>query len=273
MFLEGRAYQYLGMGHMLSGSLDEAVVNFKFSIKAFDTIRGSFISEDACKISFRKHFISSYRYLCRVLIELQKTDEALYAAERGRARALLDALKITYGFTSLSPISNETEEDFAYISRNISVLTMFIALDNGRISLWVLGKKTKAIFRQAALKSESAHEDPFDALLKASLKKIGAGRDVRCENRSLDVLRDKSTSSIQEDDKTSTPSHEYIDWLQPLHDIVFGPIEDLLDGDELVVVPDGALCLAPWTALSETLRIRIIPVSYTHLTLPTKRIV
>ena len=26
-----------------------------------------------------------------------------------------------------------------------------------------------------------------------------------------------------------------------------------------VVVPDGALCLAPWTALSETLRIRIIP--------------
>ena len=44
-----------------------------------------------------------------------------------------------------------------------------------------------------------------------------------------------------------------------MHDIVFGPIEDLLDGDELVVVPDGALCLAPWTALSETLRIRIIP--------------
>ena len=259
MLLEGSAYQYLGTALMFSGSFDEAVSNFKFSVKTFNTIRGSLISEDACKISFRKRFECSYRYLCRVLIALQKTDEALYAAERGRAGALLDALKITYGFTSLSPISNETEENFAYISRNTSVLTMFIALDEETISLWVLGKKTNAIFRQAVLKSGGAHEDPFDELLKDSLNKIGAGRDVRCENRPLDVLSDKSTSRTKEDGKISIPSHKNIDWLQPLHDIVFGPIEDLLDGDELIVVPDGALCLAPWTALSETLRIRIIP--------------
>ena len=259
MFLEGGAYGALGEALMLSGSLDAAVAHFKFSVKTLNTIRGSFILEDACKISFRKQFISSYHYLCRVLIALQKTDEALYEAERGRAAALLDALKINYGFTSLSPISNETEEDFACISRNTSVLTTFIALDNGTISLWVLGKKTNAIFRQAIRKSGGAHEDPFHALLKDCLNKIGAGRDVRCENRSLDVLSDNSTSSTRGDDKTSIPSHENIDWLQPLHDIVFGPIEDLLDGDELVVVPDGALCLAPWTALSETLRIRVIP--------------
>ena len=260
MVLEGFSYEYLGETLMLSGFLDEAVVHFRFSVKAFDTIRKSFISEDAWKISFRKRFKHSHHYLCRVLIALQKTDEALYAAERGRALALLDALKIKYGFTSLSPISNETEKDFAYISRNTSVLTTFIALDNGTISLWVLrGKKTNAIFRQAILKSEGAHEDPFDALLKDSLNKIGAGRDVRCENRSLDVLSNKSTSSTRGDDKISIPSHENMDWLQPLHDIVFGPIEDLLDGDELVVVPDGALCLAPWTALRGTLKIRIIP--------------
>ncbi|CAH3017230.1 unnamed protein product [Porites evermanni] len=260
MFQEGCSYKNLGETLMRSGSLDEAVVHFRFSVKTFETIRKSFISEDAWKISFRKFFECSYRHLSQCLIALQKTDEALYAAERGRAEALLDALKIKYGFTSLSPISNETEEDFAYISRNKSVLTTFIALDNGEISWWVLGKKTKAIFRQAVvLKSGSAKEDPFDALLKTSLKKIGAGRDVKCENRSLDLLRDKSTSSTKEDDKLSIPSHENIDWLQPLHDIVFGPIEDLLDGDELVVVPDGALCLAPWTALSETLRIRISP--------------
>ena len=93
-----------------------------------------------------------------------------------------------------------------------------------------------AIFRQAVPKSGDVHEDPFDALLKASLKQIGAGRDVRCEDQSLDVLSDKSTSSTRGDDKISILSHENIDWLQPLHDIVFGPIEDLLDGDELVVL-------------------------------------
>ncbi|MCG8406223.1 MAG: CHAT domain-containing protein, partial [Phycisphaerales bacterium] len=272
MVLEASSYHDLGVTLMLSGSPDEAVVHLKFSVKTFDTIRSSFISEDAWKISFRERYVSSYRCLCRVLIALQKTDEALYAAERGRARALLDALKVKYGCTSLSPISNETEEDFAYISRNISVLTMFIALDEETISLWVMGKKTNAIFRETVLKSGSAledgrswkcsgraWEDPFGSLLKDSLNTIGAGRGVRCENRSLDVLSDKSTSSTRDDDKTSIPSHKNIDWLQPLHDIVFGPIKDLLDGDELVVVPDGALCLAPWTALSETLRIRIIP--------------
>lgn len=47
-----------------------------------------------------------------------------------------------------------------------------------------------------------------------------------------------------------------------MYDAVFDPIEDLqlLEGDQkLIVVPDGALCLAPWAALSETLRICIIP--------------
>ena len=39
---------------------------------------------------------------------LQKKDEALYAAERGRAQALLDDLKVTYGLTSLSPRSIES---------------------------------------------------------------------------------------------------------------------------------------------------------------------
>lgn len=52
-----------------------------------------------------------------------------------------------------------------------------------------------------------------------------------------------------------------------LYDTVIGPIAKLLQGDELIIVPDGPLCLAPYAAfldedsryLSETTRIRIIP--------------
>ena len=33
----------------------------------------------------------------------------------------------------------------------------------------------------------------------------------------------------------------------------------MLDVDELIVVPDGALSKAPWATLSETLRIRTVP--------------
>ena len=61
------------------------------------------------------------------------------------------------------------------------------------------------------------------------------------------------------DDQTSKPLRGTTDCLQPLYDAVIGPIEDLLDGDELIVVPDGALSKTPWAALSETLRIRTVP--------------
>ena len=108
--------------------------------------------------------------------------------------------------------------------------------------MWVLRKEWKAIFRQAELKVEGAHVDYFDVLLKTTLKNIKAGLYV-----------------TEKDDQTSELSHETIDCFKPLYDAVIGPIEDLLDGDELIVVPDGALSLVPWAALSESLRIRTVP--------------
>ena len=44
-----------------------------------------------------------------------------------------------------------------------------------------------------------------------------------------------------------------------MYDVIISPIADVLHGDELVIVPDGSLCLAPWTALSEDFRIRTVP--------------
>ena len=95
---------------------------------------------------------------------------------------------------------------------------------------------------------------------------------LQTQQISMDKLSDASTpSSTQHDNQTSEPSQESTDRagvgircenrceLQPLYGAVLGPIEDLLDGDELIVVPDGALSKAPWAALSETLRIRTVP--------------
>ncbi|CAH3194374.1 unnamed protein product [Porites evermanni] len=192
---------------------------------------------------------------------LQKTDEALYAAEQGRAQALLDALQIKYGFASF-PRSNKSEEEVTNPSRKISTLTAFLAIKNETINIWVLGKESNAVFRQAKLTSESVHEDSSAVLLEAVLKNIGAGVDVRCENRSLDKVSDNQQNpapSTRGDDRILQPSYTNTDWLQPLYDVVIGPIEDLLNCDELIVVPDGALSLAPWAALSESLRIRTVP--------------
>ena len=75
----------------------------------------------------------------------------------------------------------------------------------------------------------------------------------------MDQLSDDSTSTTRDNDKTSEPSQETTNCFPPLYDLLIGPIEDLLDGDELIVVPDGTLSKAPWAALSETLRIRTVP--------------
>ena len=59
---------------------------------------------------------------------LQKTNEALYAAEEGRAQALQDALEIKYGFPSFPHRCNKPEEEVTNISRKTSTLTAFLAI-------------------------------------------------------------------------------------------------------------------------------------------------
>ena len=258
-FSEGQAHYRLGFSLLRLGRWNEALFHFITSVEILDAIRASCISEDVLKISFRNLCKRAYSCLWQVLIMLQLTDEALYAAEKGRAQALVDALKINYGLTSLSLKSNESEEELTIILKKISVSTVFLAVQKETINMWVLRKERKAIFRQAELKVERAHEDSFAVLLETTLKNIRAGVDVRCENRSLDERKDNQTSSTEKDDQTSELSHETIDCFKPLYNVVIGPIEDLLHDDELIVVPDGALSLAPWAALSESLRIRTVP--------------
>ena len=258
-FLEGKAYCRLGGCLLELGYWNEALFHFITSVEILDAIRASCISEDALKISFRNLYNCAYTCLWQVLIMLQLTDEALYAAEKGRAQALVDVLKINYGLTSLSLKSNESEEELTIILKKISVSTVFLAVQKETINMWVLRKETKAIFRQAELKVEGAHGDSFAVLLETTLKNIGAGVNVRCENRSLDERKDNQTSSTEKEDQTPELSHDTIDCFKPLYNAVIGPIEDLLRDDELIVVPDGALSLAPWAALSESLRIRTVP--------------
>ena len=202
----------------------------------------------------------AYTQLWQVLVMLDRNDEALYAAERGRAQALLDALKVTYGLTSLSARSIESEEEVRNISRKTTVLTVFLALHLKTVNIWLLGKEDNPIFRRLEIQGiGKKHEDSFSFLLDFVLEYIGAGVGIRCENRSMDKVSDDQTSTTRDDDQTSEPIQGTADLLQPLYDVALGPIEDLLDGDELIVVPDGALSKAPWAALSETLRIRTVP--------------
>ena len=99
-------------------------------------------------------------------------------------------------------------------------------------------------------------------------KKIGKEDIVRFEYRTLDELDNESPFCIyvpgQGAGKPSLPPLE--NPFKPFYDAVIGPIVDMLghQNDELIIVSDGALCLTPWAAVIEMIKIRIVPslISY-----------
>ena len=233
-----------------------------------DTIRALLHSEDSLKRSFRELYQKAYTGLWKCLLKMGKNDEALCAAEQGRAQALIDMLMIQYGFTVLSPPSCDAKETISYISRVSSTQTVFLATEENRINIWVLGKGNEVVFRQGEIEGQLALDNPVHILLETAFEKVGAGVGVRCENRTIDELTSDPPSTREENNATGESVYCTNNALQPLYDVIISPIAEVLHGDELVIVPDGSLCLAPWAALSEDIRIRTVP-SLTSLRLIT----
>ena len=105
------------------------------------------------------------------------------------------------------------------------------------------------------------------SFLETTYKEIGVRADVNCEDRSL---RNPSDEKLAEERSSEPRSHSSCfetKSLQTWYNVVIDPIRDLLDGDEVVIVPQGPLCLAPYTAfmdlkskyLGETFRIHLLP--------------
>ena len=251
---EGIACYSLGRDHEFPGSLDEALKYYLSSIKHFDEARRRLQSEDAWKISLRDNYRSAYTALWRTLLKNGEIDEALYAAEKGRAQALMDVLQEQYHIHAQSFMATGPKETISSLLKYQTTQTLFIALDKTTISFWVLRKGSKIHFRQNEIEYGSA-----DLLIETALKEIGVGVGVRCENRSLDKLRSDLCCSRKPVEKTVGSSASPVNTLQLLYDVLIGPVPDLLQGDELMVVPDGPFCLAPYSALSESTRIRTAP--------------
>ena len=259
----GNAYQDLR-------KFQEAFECFQASVNILDFVRASITREDALRICFRDLYCGAYSGLWQSLLKLGRINESLCAAEQGRAQTLADALKRQYGLTESPPASLEPKEAICYISNKLSTKTVFLGHQPNKITFWVISKGSKIEFREKELEQRRLHEEAVTALLNATLEEIGVSLRVKCENRSLDELnnRDVNDHDAKDEDKQGVPPQCTIDALQPLHNVILGPIADLCQGSELIIVPDGPLCLAPFSALSTSIHIRTVP-SLTSLRLIT----
>ena len=120
--------------------------------------------------------------------------------------------------------------------------------------------------------------------MQGTYDEIGVKSRVRCEDRSLDALRNRDGLTMQKptnlslfsfetnlrnDDKTTSRTSPPVQRkrLSVLYDAVVAPVIPHLCGNELVIVPDGPLFLVPFGAfqdaesryLCESFSIRVIP--------------
>ena len=263
---EGAAYYSLGCDLALSGALHEAIDYYRSSVKLYNKVRDLLQSEDKWKITFRNACKNTYTALWRTLLLLGKVEEALCVAEQGRAQTLMDLMKLQYDCELQGSGSIEATVAVSDMLSDKTKQTVFVALEGKTINLWVLCKGRNVQFRQKKVEREEAVAF-LERLRNDAFREIQTGVRVTCENRSLDEHINKLLSSneiVQETVKASLSRKES---LRLLHDCIIGPIADLLQGDELIIVPDGPLCLVPYAALvddesrylSESFKISILP--------------
>ncbi len=253
---EGSACYSLGDDLEFSGSLQEALGYYQSSVKLYNEMRFLLLSEDVWKITFRNACQDVYTALWRTLVRLQRTDQALLVAERGRAQALVDLMKLQYHSQFSTPEAFVPKKAISDITTDMRTQTVFLALEGATINLWLL-KGEDVHFEKKTIEDATL-------LVKKAFEEIGVCVHVKCENRSLDeqdgdLPLDNESSQGADGCKNSS--------LRLLFDSIISPVANKLEGDELIIVPDGPLCLVPYAAcvdkasryLSESTRIRILP--------------
>ena len=271
---EAAAYANLGTGHRCLDDACTAEDFYKCSVRLLDELRGLLQSNDKWKINFRNKHKASYNMLWLVQLKQNKTVEALFTAERGRAQALMDLMESQYGVKSVHPVSGEKTNIISSISSDLPSQTIFLAEAASSLHFWVLQKAHLCQFEKKAI------SDSLESLTHKTYKQIGVFQKVMCENRSLDGPADEESDEVlyrNRDEKSKASAEGEGDALKALSDVVLGPISHLLQSDEVVIVPDGPLFLVPYAALldqhsrylSETLTIRLVP-TLTSLRLMTE---
>ena len=263
---EGFSFQKMGLIFESSGDLHRAVDYYQRSVRFFNQLR-VLQAKDELKVTFRNAHQCSYNALWRTLLKLSKFDEALCVADQGRAQALLDLIKLRYG--SQLPVSGsaEVQSGIFEMVTNISGPTLFVALQENAVNLWVIGKDGNVQFTQKEVKYRlGGATDYLKSLRKKAYEEVRGQFRVVCENRTLD-----ETSTEQElppaGEETGNLLQSDKNPLRLFHECIISPISNFIEDGELVVVPDGPLCLAPFAAfldseskyLSESMRIRILP--------------
>ena len=264
------SFKYMGVILESSGDLHEAVDYYQRSIKLLNELR-VLQAKDELKVTFHNAYHDCYNDLWRTLLKLSKIEEALCAADQGRAQAMLDLIKLRYGSQlAVSGSAEAAKSGIPELVTDISVPTLFVALHGNSVNLWVIGKDRNVQFTRKEVKYRFGDAtDYLKSLRKKAYEEVRGRFRVICENRTLDETSTEQELPPAEErgEETGNPSQSDENPLRLFYECIISPISNFIEDDELVIVPDGPLCLAPFAAfldseskyLSESMRLRFLP--------------
>ena len=259
----------LGNSFQCLGSFHEAIHCYHHSVAKFNDIRRRLEFNDRLKISLRNMHQGAYVSLWRLLVKQGKVLEGLFSAEQARAQALKDLMELKY-----SPVKDQAGSgtEIATIHDILSYLpsnTVFVAMGDKELIFWACQKGNDVQLRRKQISNDYDAYTFLQSLMEATCQEIGTRSRIKCEDRSLDMVRDEKLayerSPSDEGPNQSLTFNKGA--LSTWFDTIIEPLQDVLLDSELVFVPEGPVCLAPFAAfmdsnsqyLCESFRIRVIP--------------
>ena len=232
--LQLESFQELGHVRMKEGKIFEAISCFLEGIKKCEDIRSSLRHNDQFKMSFSDENIRSYRDLSALLCQTENPYEALYVSELGKARALADLLSAQYSMQNGISADPQTWTGIERVmDKECNCTCLYVSYHWNCIFFWILTASGVMHFRMT------------------NGKKVIADDGIREDLNEFLNFR----------------SFGIFPNLPLCHKLIIAPVADLLEGREVIIVPDRALYNVPFAALpdekgkyfSENYRVRLAP--------------
>ena len=255
--------------------IEEAFDYLVLYLEKNERLHGFLRDNDQFKISFSDARTFPYRFFSSFLVFEDIPDKALYVVELARARALTDLMATRYSVErqiSADPQSWIGIENIMKQESNCSCL--YISNFDERIFLWIL-KTSGVMHSRTIMVGESDIPDEFSGslneLFAESFRNFGILPQKDCEDRSLHGMESKPDSPQEEElaslRKVKTHEDDPDPRLTFFYNMIIAPVADLLQGSEIIIVPEPCLYHVPFPALlsgggkylSENFRIRIVP--------------
>ena len=266
------------------GNTSEALSTLHKSIQILEKMHSCLGNKDRRKISFFDEHAEPYRMFTLLSVLYGKPYEALHVAELGRAKALAELMSNRYSIEKEIPINTQSFVGIEEVmTKNGNSTCLYISYYSDNIFLWVLKQSKLVACRRTKLCESYVSKDgkiSVDDLFgnESLLRNFHVLPQEQCEDRSLfssytnqltneSNLEDSLSSlrlSLDEEEENTDPEPPT---LFQVYNMLIAPVSDLLEGSEIIVVPDRCFFQVPFAALhdesnrylSDSFRIRIVP--------------